>query len=88
MFSEIDYLHELQWPAMFVTVLAAWLIASQARRKREVGFWFFLLSNILWIIWGWNSNAYALVMLQFALAFLNFRGVYKNETSSPAQSGA
>jgi hypothetical protein len=85
MVSEIDYLHELQWPAMVVTVLAAWLIASQSRRKREMGFWFFLLSNVLWIIWGWYSNAYALVTLQFALAILNFRGVYKNETSSAVQ---
>lgn len=81
MFSEIDYLHELQWPAMLVTVLAAWLIASQSKRKRVVGFWFFILSNVLWITWGWYYNAYALVTLQFALAILNFRGVYKNETA-------
>lgn len=79
--SEIDYLHELQWPAMVVTVLAAWLIASQNNRKRVVGFWFFILSNILWITWGWYDHAYALVTLQFALAILNFRGVYKNETA-------
>jgi hypothetical protein len=79
MILEIDYLHELQWPAMLVTIVAAWLIASQSRHKREMGFWFFLLSNVLWIIWGLYSNAYALVTLQFALAFLNFRGVYKNE---------
>ncbi len=81
MISEIDYLDHLQWLAMIITVLAAWLIASQSRHKREMGFWFFLLSNVLWIIWGLYSNAYALVTLQFALAFLNFRGVYKNEVS-------
>jgi hypothetical protein len=85
---EIDYLHQLQWPAMIVTVLAAWLIASQARRKRVVGFWLFLFSNILWVTWGWHDRAYALVALQIALAFLNFRGVYKNEPGSAAQTEA
>ena len=69
----------LQWPAMVVTVVAAWLIASQAKRKREAGFWCFLLSNVLWIIWGVHDHAYALVALQVALAALNVRGAHKNE---------
>lgn len=84
----LDYLPILQWPAMAVTIIAAWLIASQARRRRVVGFWLFLLSNLLWVIWAWNDRAYALVVLQVALAILNFRGVYKNEPSSAAQSEA
>lgn len=84
----IDYLHQLQWPAMIVTVLAAWLIASQSKRRRVAGFWLFLLSNVLWVTWGWHDNAYALVTLQIALAILNFRGVYKNDPSSGAQSDA
>ena len=86
--SGIDYLHQLQWPAMVVTVLAAWLIASQSMRRRVVGFGFFLLSNVLWIVWGWHDDAHALVALQIALAILNFRGVYKNEPESAAQSKA
>lgn len=65
---------------MVVTVIAAWLIASQSKGKRKLGFWFFLLSNVLWIIWGWSSGAYALVVLQIALAALNIRGASKNET--------
>ena len=81
MLSGIDYLYQLQWPAMIVTVFAAWLIASQSRRRRVIGFWCFLVSNVLWILWGWHVNAYALVALQFALAILNFRGVYKNDPS-------
>jgi len=80
----IDVLHQLQWPAMVVTVLAAWLIASQSRRKRVIGFWCFLVSNVLWIVWGWHDGAYALVVLQIALAVLNFRGVYKNEPKQGA----
>jgi hypothetical protein len=88
MISEIDYLDHLQWPAMIITVLAAWLIASQSKRRRVIGFWCFLLSNVLWVIWGWYDNAYALVTLQIALAILNIRGVYKNEPSSGIQSKA
>ena len=75
----IDVLHQLQWPAMLVTVVAAWLTASQAKRKREYGFWVFLVSNVLWVVWGWHDGAYALIALQIALAILNIRGVYKNE---------
>ena len=86
--SEIDYLHQMQWPAMIVTVLAAWLIASQSKRKRVVGFWCFLFSNVLWVVWGWHDRAYALVTLQIALAILNFRGVYKNDPTSGAQPEA
>jgi hypothetical protein len=84
----IDILHQLQWPAMIVTVVAAWLIASQVRRKREFGFWLFLGSNVLWVVWGWHDGAYALVALQIPLAILNFRGVYKNEPHPGAQTGA
>lgn len=72
----------LQWPAMLVTVLAAWLIASQSQRRRRIGFWSFLVSNALWIAWGVSTQAWALVLLQVALAALNIRGASKNE---PAQ---
>ena len=84
----MDYLHQLQWPAMTVTVIAAWLIASQSKRRREVGFWCFLLSNALWIVWGWADNAHALVVLQIALAILNIRGAYKNDSASLGKSDA
>jgi len=43
------------------------------------GFWIFLASNALWVAWGVHDHAYALVGLQFFLAALNIRGVYKNE---------
>ena len=76
----MDYLHQLQWLAMVVTIVAAWLIGSQSKRKRQTGFWLFLLSNALWMIWGWYDRAYALVVLQIALALLNIRGAYKNDS--------
>ena len=75
----MDYLDLLQWPAMIVTVAAAYLVASRSAQKRAVGFWCFLASNVLWVVWGVHDRAWALVGLQFCLAALNIRGVYKNE---------
>ena len=75
----MEYLDLLQWPAMAVTIAAAWLVASRSKRKRTVGFWVFLLSNVLWSVWGWHQQAYALVLLQMFLAATNIRGVYKND---------
>ena len=74
----MDWIDVIQWPAMAVTVLAAWLIASQRKFKRNWAFWFFLLSNVLWIIWGVHDRAYALIFLQVCLAVLNIRGAIKN----------
>ena len=62
---------------MLVTVLAAWMIASQRKFKRNWAFWLFLLSNVLWIVWGLLDHAYALILLQVALAILNIRGAMK-----------
>jgi hypothetical protein len=64
---------------MAVTVTAAYLVASQSKRRRSVGFWLFLASNALWIAWGWYANAAALIVLQMALAAMNVRGARKNE---------
>jgi hypothetical protein len=75
----MDVVDLLQWPAMVTTVVAAWLVASRSPHKRAVGFWCFLASNLLWVVWGWHDRAWALVGLHFFLAALNIRGVYKNE---------
>ena len=72
-------MYHLQWPAMAVTLLSAWLVAAQSKIGRQWGFWLFLLSNALWICWGWYDHAYALIVLQIGLALLNIRGVAKNE---------
>lgn len=77
----MGWLNVLQWPAMVVTVVAAWLVASQKRFKRNWGFWLFLASNVLWIVWGWYDGAYALILLQLCLAFLNIRGAIKNRAA-------
>lgn len=78
----------LQWPAMVITVAAAWLVASRSARKREVGFWVFLASNVAWVVWGLSAHAYALIVLQVALAVLNIRGVHKNERAAATQEPA
>lgn len=78
----MDYLNLLQWPATVVTVGAAWLVGSRSAARRGAGFWLFLLSNALWIVWGWYASAYALIVLQFCLAFMNVRGAAKSEAPS------
>ena len=75
----MDAFDLLQWPAMAVTVAAAYLVASRSPRRRAVGFWCFLASNALWTLWGVHDRAWALVTLQFFLAAMNIRGIYKNE---------
>ena len=78
----MDWLDAIQWPAMAVTVIAAWLVASQRKFKRNWGFWLFLVSNALWIAWGLHDNAYALIVLQLCLAFVNIRGTMKNKSDA------
>jgi hypothetical protein len=74
----MDTLDLVQWPAMIVTVVASWYVASMKRQRRKVGFWLFLLSNVLWVIWGIHARAYALITLQACLAVMNVRGEWKN----------
>lgn len=77
-----EWLDLLQWPAMVATVLAAWLVGSNRKGRRNAGFWVFLGSNVLWGLWGWHDGAYALIALQVALAVLNIRGVSKTDPAA------
>ncbi|WP_414478949.1 hypothetical protein [Pseudomonas lactis] len=52
---------------MAVTGIAAWLIGSQRPARRMAGFFCFILSNVLWVIWGAYAGAYALIVLQICL---------------------
>lgn len=74
-----DWIDHLQWPAMCASVLAAWLVASNNKHRRNIGFWVFLGSNVLWTAWGLHDGAWALITLQVVLAALNIRGVFKTE---------
>jgi hypothetical protein len=74
----MDWLDLVQWPAFAVTVAAAWMVGSERKWKRSWGFWLFIVSNALWILWGWHDRAWALIALQLCLAALNIRGASKN----------
>lgn len=64
---------------MVVTATGAWLLTSPARGRRCVGFGVFLVSNALWVLWGFLVAAYAVIALQVCLACLNLRGLQKNQ---------
>lgn len=72
-----DWVNLIQWPAMALTLMESRLVASSKESRRNTGFWIFLLSNALWIVWGWHDGAFALVALQLGLAGLNIRGAKK-----------
>lgn len=80
-----EWIDLLQWPAMAASVLAAWLVASNRQERRNAGFWVFLASNVLWVLWGVHDGAWALIALQVALAVLNVRGVRKTEEPGPVE---
>jgi len=69
----------IQWPAFAASLIAAWLVGSKSSRRRNYGFWVFLASNVLWIVWGVSTSAWALIALQVGLAILNIRGLFKTE---------
>jgi hypothetical protein len=75
----MDLLDLLQWPAMALTLAASWWVASSHAGRRNLGFWLFLASNVLWSAWGIHARAYALVLLQLGLFVLNVRGMLKTE---------
>jgi len=77
-----EFLDLLQWPAMAVSLYAAFMIGSKKAGKRIFGFWMFILSNVMWIIWGVHDEAWALISLQVALMAMNVRGIFKNESAS------
>ena len=73
-----ELLNALQWPAMAITLTAAWMVSSRNNRKRRAGFWCFIASNVCWISWAWFEHAYALIVMQLGLFAMNVRGTYKN----------
>ncbi len=70
---------------MAVTIAAAWLVASESATRRNVGFWVFLASNVLWVVWGFIASAHALIVLQIALAAMNIRGALKSEKAAEGE---
>ena len=83
-----DWIGLLEWPAMAVTVLAAWCIGSRRPGRRKVGFCCFIASNLLWSVWGLHAQAWALIVLQVVLCLMNLRGWRKNKIASKRTQGA
>ncbi len=69
---------------MVTTIAAAWLVGSEQERRRKIGFYVFLVSNVLWVVWGTHDGAWALITLQVALAAMNIRGAYKQRRQEHA----
>jgi len=80
-----QWIDSVQWLAFAASVTAAWLVASPRVRRRKVGFWVFMVSNLLWIAWGLHAQAMALIALQVCLAVMNLRGLSNNQAGKGGQ---
>jgi hypothetical protein len=81
--SLIDF---LQWPAMLVTLCAAFLVGARHARRRIFGFYTFIVSNLLWIVWGVHDEAWALIALQAGLCAMNVRGIVRNHREAEVEA--
>ena len=81
--SFIDF---LQWPAMAVTLAAAFLVGARHARRRTFGFYTFIFSNALWIVWGLHDEAWALITLQLGLLAMNVRAIFRNHKDAEAEA--
>ena len=69
----------LEWPAMAVSLAAAYWMGSTKAKKRIVAFLMLIVGNLMWIGWGWGEQAWALIALNVGLMALNVRAIFKNE---------
>ena len=86
-FFSAEWIDVVQWPAMIASLGAAWLMGSNAKRRRNIGFWVYLASNALWVAWGLHTQAWALIALQAGLAAMNVRGLLKTKDPTPEAEG-
>lgn len=75
----VDFFSYLEWPAMAISLAAAWWMGSKKAKKRIVAFCMLSVGNLMWIAWGWGDGAWALIALNVGLLALNVRGIIKNE---------
>ncbi|WP_426104398.1 hypothetical protein [Massilia sp. TSP1-1-2] len=74
-----DIVAYLEWPAMAISLAAAWWMGSKKAEKRIMAFCLLIAGNLMWIAWGWGDEAWALIALNVGLLALNVRGIVKNE---------
>ena len=74
-----EFFSYLEWPAMAISLAAAYWLGSTRPKKRIVAFAMLILGNLMWIAWGWGDGAWALIALNVGLMALNVRAIIKNE---------
>lgn len=72
----------LQWIACVFALAGSYLVGNDGRTHRLWGFGLFLLSNLLWMWWGTQSSAWALVTMQAAFCLTSARGVVRNRADA------
>ncbi len=82
-----EILAMLEWPAMAISLVAAYLLGSIHATKRIVAFVMLIIGNLMWIGWGWGDEAWALIALNVGLLALNVRGIFKNEEAKKEEEG-
>lgn len=68
----------LQWPALVLSVIGAWLVGGSTMTHRRRGFLFFLLSNGLWMLWAGGIEAWGVVITQAVFTWTSIRGLCAN----------
>jgi len=71
---------------MAVTLCAAYLVGARHALRRTFGFYTFIVSNIMWIVWGVHDGAWALIALQAGLLAMNVRAIIRNHKEAEAES--
>jgi hypothetical protein len=71
---------------MAVTLCASYLVGARHARRRIFGFYTFIVSNIMWIVWGVHDGAWALITLQAGLLAMNVRGIIRNHKEAEAEA--
>lgn len=74
----------LQWPAMALSIFGAILVSSALRRRRRAGFAVWVVSNLLWILWGAHSAAWGFVVMQAVFTTTSVIGWGNSRADKPA----
>jgi hypothetical protein len=71
----------LQWPALVFALAGAWLTGDADATHRVIGFILYILSDVLWIWWGWKMKQprpWGFILMYIVFTFLSSRGLFNN----------
>ena len=66
----------IEWSAAAVALLGAWLLGYRPSVLRLAGWVCFLISNVLWGLWGLSVGAVPLVIMQGFFLITSVRGIH------------